>query len=212
MQRDCDTPTGRPHIPLSDRISNYQFLLGACWREGFHPHNTIKPAWQAFDQKIVPDATCTVRPIMVMKLAQTLASNFPSLHGRALGARNSPPVKIPALRTSWWEVSCTDSGEPCVADRQTSDKGASLLVVFCGRASLQRLRYAARFRDPLLRIMNQCWFRRSTQNLPLKDSMNTLFVGLSGRLKSSVTLRVYAHRSNSREMNWLPSSTRIDAG
>ncbi len=35
---------------------------------------------------------------------------------------------------------------------------------------------------------------------------------LTGRLKSSVTPRVHAHRSKSREMNSLPWSTRIDLG
>jgi hypothetical protein len=42
--------------------------------------------------------------------------------------------------------------------------------------------------------------------------MNALSVRLPGRLKSSVTPRVYAHRSRSREMNSLPWSTWIDAG
>ena len=37
------------------------------------------------------------------------------------------------------------------------------------------------------------------------DKLRTgLSVGLPGRLKSSVTLRVYAHRSRSRELNSLP--------
>jgi hypothetical protein len=39
--------------------------------------------------------------------------------------------------------------------------------------------------------MNQCWFRHSARNLPLKDSMNALSVGLPGREKSSVTPFMY---------------------
>lgn len=40
---------------------------------------------------------------------------------------------------------------------------------------------------------------RLKPNLPLKDSMNALSVGLPGRLNSSVTPRVKAHRSNNGE-------------
>jgi hypothetical protein len=46
--------------------------------------------------------------------------------------------------------------------------------------------------------MNQWAFRHSARNLPLNDAMKALSVGFSGREKSSVTPRWYAHRSESR--------------
>jgi hypothetical protein len=42
--------------------------------------------------------------------------------------------------------------------------------------------------------------------------MKALSVGLSERLKSRVTPFALAHRSNSREMNWLPLSTLMLRG
>lgn len=52
-------------------------------------------------------------------------------------------------------------------------------------------------------------FRHSARNRLLNASMNALSVGLPGREKFSVTPRVQAHRSRSRDTNSDRWSTRI---
>jgi len=44
--------------------------------------------------------------------------------------------------------------------------------------------------DRVVEAHDQCWFRHSTRDLPLSDSMNALSVGLPGRLKSRIAPRV----------------------
>lgn len=101
----------------------------------------------------------------------------------------------------WTTMSCTPildhlaeadpafrrQGGPCAAGTDSSDMGALLPIALGGRTSLQSLSQASHFRTASPRLMNQCAFRHSARNLPLKLSMNALSVALPGREKSSVT-------------------------
>lgn len=56
-------------------------------------------------------------------------------------------------------------------------------------------------------FMNQCVFKHSVLSFELKASMKALSIGFPRREKSSVTRRLYAHKSMSREINSLLLST-----
>ena len=75
-----------------------------------------------------------------------------------------------------------DQGGPSAADRL-----ASSIRDFV--ADRDRRSLASHFRRASSRLMNQCAFKHSARNLPLKDSMKALSVGFPGREKSSMTPR-----------------------
>jgi hypothetical protein len=110
-----------------------------------------------------------------------------------------PTLSQSGLRVRWLLKCCPKLGQRALefsgvwahagggADEPfNSDIGALLPIALWGRTSFSL--YANRiFCRASSRLRNQCVFRHSLLNLPLKDSMKLLSVGLPGREKSSTT-------------------------
>lgn len=61
-------------------------------------------------------------------------------------------------------------------------------------------------------LTNQCSFRHSSQNLPLKPSTYAFSIGLPGRMKQTATPRMWAHASSVRPANSGPLSSTMRFG
>ena len=122
---------------------------------------------------------------------------------------SEPEVNLPqAWTTGGWTTAASSGGRLAGIASGPMKHRRHLVADRTVRAHLvMSLRQASHFSRASSRLRNQCAFRHSARNLPFRLSMNALSVGLPGRLKSSVTPRMKAHKSSSLLMNSGPLSS-----
>ena len=72
---------------------------------------------------------------------------------------------------------------------RANSSGVKSASELCGRLQLYSMRQASIARRACAMVKNQCSFKHSSRNLPLKDSMYAFSTGLTGRMNARCTAR-----------------------